>query len=56
MEQAFSGYCRVLDAARMVWCESEDGKTETDCNFPDCPYRTECAVGQAITVWMEEAK
>lgn len=44
MEQLFTGYCRVNDAARTVLLE--DG--EADCLFDSCPYRAQCTIGQQL--------
>lgn len=42
MEQILSGYCRTIDASRMVLVE--DG--EADCDFEVCAYRDVCQIGQ----------
>ena len=42
MEQILSGYCRTIDASRMVLVE--DG--EADCEV--CAYRDVCQIGQQI--------
>ena len=49
METFVSGYCRVLDASRMVAVETE-GKTlvEVDCQYPSCPYAPNCPIGEKI--------
>ena len=44
MEQILSGYCRTIDASRMVLVE--DG--EADCAFETCAYRDVCQIGQQI--------
>lgn len=44
MEQILSGYCRTIDASRMVLVE--DG--EADCDFASCAYREVCQIGQKI--------
>ena len=44
MEQILSGYCRTIDASRMVL--TEDG--EADCDFEVCAYRDDCQIGQQI--------
>ncbi len=46
MEKIFTGYCRVLDAARMVLADSDDG--EADCQFPSCAYAQECPVAAQL--------
>ena len=33
MEQCFSGYCRALDASRVVMADTDDGAA--DCDFPE---------------------
>ena len=51
MEQEvfFSGYCRCMDASRMVAVEVDDGKLlEVDCNFGTCPYETDCVLAEKI--------
>ena len=48
-EVFLSGYCRCMDASRMVAVTLEDGKiTDVDCNFGSCPYETDCALAQKI--------
>lgn len=50
MERFFSGYCRILDASRMVAVETEtNGPTEVDCSYHDCPYAPSCPIGKQIT-------
>ena len=44
MESYLSGYCRTIDASRMVLVE--DG--EADCDFEVCAYRDVCQIGQQI--------
>ena len=44
MEQILSGYCRMIDASRMVLVE--DG--EADCDFEVSAYRDVCQIGQQI--------
>ena len=48
MEKTFSGYCRVIDGARLVLCEEENGEWESDCNFPSCPYQQTCEIGRQL--------
>ena len=46
MESYLSGYCRTIDASRMVLVE--DG--EADCDYERCDYRDVCPIGrQQIT-------
>ena len=48
-EVFLSGYCRCMDASRMVAVTLEDGKiTEVDCNYGFCPYETDCALAKKI--------
>ncbi len=48
-ELFFSGYCRQLDAARIVEVIIEDGKvTETDCCYPDCTHASNCTIAESI--------
>lgn len=44
MESYLSGYCRTIDASRMVLVE--DG--EADCDYERCDYRDVCPIGQQI--------
>ena len=49
-ELFFTGYCRQLDASRMVEVVLEDGKiTEVDCCYGSCVYQSECTVGKQIS-------
>lgn len=49
-EKFISGYCRQLDASRMVEVVLEDGKiTEVDCCYGSCVYQSECTVGKHIS-------
>ena len=49
-EKFISGYCRQLDARRMVEVVLEDGKiTEVDCCYGSCVYQSECTVGKQIS-------
>ena len=49
-EKFISGYCRQLDASRMVEVVLEDGKiTEGDCCYGSCVYQAECTVGKQIS-------
>lgn len=48
-EVFLSGYCRCMDASRMVAVTLEDGTlTEVDCNFGNCPYERDCILAQHI--------
>ena len=48
-EDFFSGYCRQLDASRMVAVVTEDGElVEVDCCFGSCPHEPSCLVAKQI--------
>ena len=48
-ELFFTGYCRQLDASRMVEVVLEDGQlTEVDCCYPDCPHAPACDIAKHI--------
>ena len=48
-EYFFSGYCRVLDASRMVEVILENGEiTEVDCCYGNCVYQTNCPIAEEI--------
>ena len=48
-EVFLSGYCRCMDASRMVAVTLEDGNlTDVDCNFGSCPYEKDCALAENI--------
>lgn len=45
----FSGYCKQLDAGRMVAAVSENGVlTEVDCSFGACPYEAGCPIAKQL--------
>ena len=49
-EKFFSGYCRVLDCARMVEVILEDREvTETDCSYGHCSFQNGCPIAKEIT-------
>ena len=49
MEKFVSGYCRQLDASRMVEVILEDGEiTEIDCCYDTCPHRPACPIAKEI--------
>lgn len=55
MEEFFSGYCRVLDAARTVLADSEEG--DADCEFPACAYAADCPIAARLREFLStEAK
>ena len=48
-EHFVSGYCRQLDAARMVELEIENKEvTDVDCCYGDCPFQSACQIAQSI--------
>ena len=49
VEKFVSGYCRVLDASRMVEVILENGEvTEVDCCYGNCVYQTNCPIAREI--------
>ena len=49
IEKFCSGYCRQLDASRMVEVILEDGEvTEVDCCYGNCIYQANCVIAQQI--------
>lgn len=47
MEKTFTGYCRVMDGARTVMAEYDDG-WEIDCRFPGCTFAADCPIGRQL--------
>ena len=48
-EKYLSGYCRQLDASRMVEVILEDGKiTEVDCCYGNCVHQGSCLIAKEI--------
>ena len=48
-EKFLSGYCRQLDASRMVEVILEDGEiTEVDCCYGNCVYQSNCPIAQEM--------
>ena len=48
-EAFYTGYCRQLDASRMVEVIFEDGKvTEVDCCYGNCVYQSSCPIAKEI--------
>ena len=48
-EKFVSGYCRQLDAARVVEVLLEDGEvTEVDCCYGSCDYQANCPIAREI--------
>ena len=49
IEKFLSGYCRQLDASRMVEVILENGEvTEADCCYGNCIYHANCVIAQQI--------
>ena len=49
IEKFLSGYCRQLDASRMVEVIVEDGEvTEVDCCYGNCVYQSNCPIAKKI--------
>ena len=48
-EKIFSGYCRQLDASRIVEVILEDGEiTEVDCCYGNCIHEGNCTIAKEI--------
>lgn len=46
-ERIVSGYCRLLDQTRMIFCEYADGQLmQSDCAYPDCTFASSCPLAQ----------
>ena len=49
IEKFVSGYCRQLDASRMVEVILENGEiTEVDCCYGSCVYQNNCPLAKEI--------
>ena len=49
MEKFVSGYCRQLDASRMVEVILEDGEvTEIDCCYGNCIHQGNCPIALEV--------
>ena len=49
VEKFLAGYCRQLDASRMVEVILEDGEvTEVDCCYGNCVYQSNCPIAKEI--------
>lgn len=46
-----TGYCRVLNAARTVYADREEGTA--DCAYPACPHTAECDVANRLRTFLE---
>jgi len=54
-EKFLSGYCRQLDASRMVEVVLEDGRlSEVDCCYGGCVYESSCTIAQGISALQKE--
>ncbi len=48
-EQYLTGYCRQLDASRMVEVIVENGQvTEVDCCYGSCAFHGSCTIAKQI--------
>lgn len=48
-EKFLSGYCRQLDASRMVEVIIEDGEiTEVDCCYGSCVHQSNCPIAKEM--------
>ena len=48
-EHYLTGYCRCLDASRIVEVVTEDGKlAECDCSYGNCKFQSQCTIAQGI--------
>lgn len=56
MERCLQGYCRNIDAARLVLVEADESGTEIDCSYEVCAYRETCPIGRQITELMQQEK
>lgn len=52
MEQCFSGYCRALDASRVVMADTDDGAA--DCDFPACLHAPVCKIAAELREFLGE--
>ena len=49
IEKFVSGYCRQLDASRMVEVIVEDGEiTEIDCCYGNCIHQANCLIAKEV--------
>ena len=54
-ETFLSGYCRNMDAARMVEVITDNGKlVDVDCDFGCCPHQPNCTIAQSICQLTEQ--
>ena len=55
VEKFFSGYCRQLDASRMVEVILCGGEVEeVDCCYGSCVYESNCPIAKEIREFAEE--
>ena len=48
-ERYLTGYCRCLDASRIVEVVTENGKLdECDCSYGSCKFQSQCTVAEKI--------
>ena len=48
-EHYLTGYCRVLDSARVGEVLVEDKKVdEGDCGYGNCKFQTQCTIAKGI--------
>ena len=49
IEKFLSGYCRQIDASRMVEVIVENGQiAEVDCCYGNCVYQSNCPIAKEI--------
>lgn len=54
METAFSGYCRSIDAPRLVFCEADGEALEVECDYMGCAYAADCPIGCQIAEFLKQ--
>ena len=47
-ELFLSGYCRCMDASRMVEVVVTDRDVEIDCSYENCPHTLVCEIAKKI--------
>ena len=47
-ELFLSGYCRCMDASRMVEVFVSDTGVEIDCSYENCPHTSVCEIAKKI--------
>ena len=48
-ERYLTGYCRCLDASRIVEVVTGDGNLEDcDCSYGNCKFQSQCTIAQGI--------